>query len=360
MANQDTFYLSSRPNFWRSFWNIFYRISFSPSLLAQSESRMLQSLKSHVIIRDLKIGPDTHIHTIHLESSQHSLAIPLVILPGMGAGVGFFVKNLDTFSEKSDVYSMDLLGFGRSSKPNFSSDPSEVIGQFVQSLEDWRVSVGLDKFILLGHSFGGYLATWYACQYPNRVAKLILAEPWGFPSIAEPKPQTDKSAHFTSKLFSTGLSMVIFYLKLFLPYFFFRFGSRIAKYFLSFVRADFFNLFENFVDPIFFCDYLFHYNCQYPSGEMAFSRLHIPFAWSNHPLLPDSIKRIDPSIPIHFIYGSHSWMHSTSGFSVKHLLENEVAVDVIEGGTHHVYAENSGMFNKVVCESIEKVTNQNS
>ena len=357
MTNQDTFYQSSRPNFWRSFLNIFYRISSSPSLLAQSESRVLQSLKSRFTLRDLKIGPDTHIHTIHLESSQYSPAIPLVILPGMGAGVGFFVKNLDTFSEKSDVYSMDLLGFGRSSKPNFSSDPSEVIGQFVQSLEDWRVSADLEKFILLGHSFGGYLATWYACQYPNRVAKLILSEPWGFPSITERKPRRSfRSLSFTGILWRIMVYLIIFYLKFSQPYSAIRTSFGAVKYFWRFLRSDFFDLFKGFVDPITLGDYIFHYNCQYPSGEMAFSRLHIPFTWCNHPLLPDSIKRIDPSIPIHFIYGSHSWMHSTSGFSVKHLLENEVAVDVIEGGTHHVYAENSGMFNQIVCESIEKVS----
>jgi pimeloyl-ACP methyl ester carboxylesterase len=39
----------------------------------------------------------------------------------------------------------------------------------------------LDKFVLLGHSMGGFLAASYAIQYPKRVKHLILADPWGFP-----------------------------------------------------------------------------------------------------------------------------------------------------------------------------------
>lgn len=33
---------------------------------------------------------------------------------------------------------------------------------YLSSLEQWRSENGLERFTLLGHSFGGYLATLYA------------------------------------------------------------------------------------------------------------------------------------------------------------------------------------------------------
>lgn len=53
--------------------------------------------------------------------------------------------------------------------------------QIVKSIEEWRRETKLEKFILLGHSMGGFLATSYAINYPDRVKHLILADPWGFP-----------------------------------------------------------------------------------------------------------------------------------------------------------------------------------
>lgn len=39
--------------------------------------------------------------------------------------------------------------------------------------------ITLNRINLLGHSFGGYLSSQYSLKYPDRVEKLILADPWG-------------------------------------------------------------------------------------------------------------------------------------------------------------------------------------
>ena len=70
-------------------------------------------------------------------------------------------------SEKRPVYAFDLLGFGRSSRPKFQGSPEQVEETFINSIEEWRKALGLQKIILLGHSFGGYLSSCYALKYPD-------------------------------------------------------------------------------------------------------------------------------------------------------------------------------------------------
>lgn len=81
------------------------------------------------------------------------------------------------------------LGFGRSSRPEFSTDSLEAERQMVESIEAWRKQMELEQFVLLGHSMGGYLATSYALSYPERVKHLILADPWGFEDKSEATPR---------------------------------------------------------------------------------------------------------------------------------------------------------------------------
>ncbi|KAI5779213.1 Alpha/Beta hydrolase protein [Geopyxis carbonaria] len=114
----------------------------------------------------------------------------LVMLHGYGAGLAFFYRNYDALSRVPGwkVWSLDLLGYGRSSRPNFTIHAKDAQGKiteaedwFIDALEEWRKIKGIDKFTLLGHSFGGYLSVRYCLKYPERVNKVILASPVGVP-----------------------------------------------------------------------------------------------------------------------------------------------------------------------------------
>ena len=131
----------------------------------------------------------------------------LVMLHGYGAGLGFFYRNFEALSraEGWKVYALDLLGMGRSSRPNFKIHAKDKDGKiseaeswFIDALEEWRIKRGLDKFTLLGHSLGGYLAIAYALKYPGHLNKLILASPVGIPedpyAVNEAMPDPQDSA----------------------------------------------------------------------------------------------------------------------------------------------------------------------
>jgi len=108
---------------------------------------------------------------------------PLVMVHGFGGGLGLWVQNLDELAKDRTVYAFDLLGFGRSSRPTFSSNSGRAETQFVDSIEEWRKQMGLDKIILLGHSFGAFLSAAYTIKHPDVVKHLISVDPWGFPEV---------------------------------------------------------------------------------------------------------------------------------------------------------------------------------
>ncbi len=49
----------------------------------------------------------------------------------------------------------------------------------LDGIENWRRLMGLEKFVMCGHSMGGYMAAKYAQQNPGRVIALILISPAG-------------------------------------------------------------------------------------------------------------------------------------------------------------------------------------
>ncbi|KAJ5586909.1 cardiolipin-specific deacylase [Penicillium hispanicum] len=119
------------------------------------------------------------------EADQH-----LVMLHGYGAGLGFFYKNFEPLSRLKgwQLHALDMLGMGRSTRPAFkikAKEREEAIREaeawFIDALEEWRIKRKIDRFTLLGHSLGGYLAVAYALKYPGHLNKLILASPVGIP-----------------------------------------------------------------------------------------------------------------------------------------------------------------------------------
>ena len=162
------------------------------------------------------VGPDAYIHTIVFESEQapsvdEEPRVPLVMIHGFGCGIPQFYKNFDHLHSNRKLYAIDLPGFARSTRVNFSQGDKkgEFVNkrrqqEFVHYIEKWREGVSLKKFVLLGHCFGGYLSCWYTIKHPNRVRHLILDDPWGFAPKEEEDEDNDDSS--TGGERSTSLS----------------------------------------------------------------------------------------------------------------------------------------------------------
>jgi pimeloyl-ACP methyl ester carboxylesterase len=70
----------------------------------------------------------------------------------------------------------DVRGHGRSEPPKDSNYTIAAMAGDVAAVVD---TLGLDRFVLVGHSMGGGVALAYAGNYPDRVAGLVLVDPIG-------------------------------------------------------------------------------------------------------------------------------------------------------------------------------------
>ena len=100
----------------------------------------------------------------------------LLLHGGPGATHEYF-EAADSYFPHAEVeyYYYDQLGSGNSDNPE---DPSLwETERFVEEVEQVRIALGLDatNFILLGHSWGGILATEYALKYQDNLKGLIIS-----------------------------------------------------------------------------------------------------------------------------------------------------------------------------------------
>jgi pimeloyl-ACP methyl ester carboxylesterase len=170
--------------------------------------KIFETLKSHFDGRYISVSNNTQkIWTIY--SNLSSKNVPIVLLHGFGGGVGLWILNLDQLCLNRPVYAIDLPGFARSSRPIFSLDPIEAEKQLINMLEEWRIEIGLnEEFILLGHSFGGFLSASYAIHYPKYVKQLVLIDPWGFGQRPENIWETGRLQHIPTWLRSFSSVMM--------------------------------------------------------------------------------------------------------------------------------------------------------
>ena len=155
---------------------------------------------SPVIARTERIqlaSPKHYLNSLSIKATNPSPTAPppAVVLHGYGAGLGFFFRNFPALAtwagnRGTNVYALDWLGMGRSARVPFRIKAKrddiparvrEAESFFVDSLEEWRTKMGVEKMTIIGHSLGAYFSVAYALRYPTRVHKLILLSPAGVP-----------------------------------------------------------------------------------------------------------------------------------------------------------------------------------
>ena len=102
----------------------------------------------------------------------------LIINGGPGMNSDGFQPLAEKIGETSMAIIYDQRGTGQSTL-NKVSEATITMDAMVGDIETLRQHFNLDEWIVMGHSFGGMLASYYAARYPDRVQGLILSSSGG-------------------------------------------------------------------------------------------------------------------------------------------------------------------------------------
>ncbi|KAF8022757.1 hypothetical protein BT93_F0309 [Corymbia citriodora subsp. variegata] len=353
---------AEKPSKARSFWPSVLRwIPTSTDRIIAAEKRLLSLVKTPYVQEKVNIGSGPpgsktrwfrsssdeprFINTIEFDSKDDSPT--LVMVHGYGASQGFFFRNFDALTSRFRVIAIDQLGWGGSSRPDFTCrSTEETEAWFIDSFEEWRKAKNISKFILLGHSFGGYVAAKYSLKHPEHVQHLILVGPAGFSSETDPKAEwllqfrkTWKGAimshlwesNFTPQKVVRGLG----------PW-----GPDLVRRYTS---ARFGSYAEGNVltedESKLLTDYVYHTLAAKASGELCLKYIFAFGAFTRSPLLH---RASEWKVPTTFIYGVQDWMDYQGAQKARKHMEVPCEIIRVPQGGHFVFIDNPTGFHSAV------------
>ena len=114
---------------------------------------------------------------IHYRTFGEGIPI-LIINGGPGMNSDGFVDLAKVLSKNNTTIIYDQRGTGKSTlqKPDTATITMQLMAEDIENL---RRHLNIQKWAILGHSFGGMLASYYATLYPQNIQLLILSSSGG-------------------------------------------------------------------------------------------------------------------------------------------------------------------------------------
>lgn len=231
---------------------------------------------------------------------------------------------------------------------------------FIDAIEEWRKWNHIEKFNLVGHSFGGYISCKYALKYPNHINRLALLSPLGVErninslhNVANGLPtlkkgdtvsvsEIDPTSPYYARTFT--IPGVLFRNQLNVLRWAGPIGGKLARGFIDKRYAN--------VPNGTYRDYLYHvfYKSRTPFGSaniLALTHLFTRQMNAKDPLL-DNCEILKPN-KILMAYGDEDWMDRNAGNYMVHFLKklghDANYVEIPHAG-HNLFLDNPTSFDK--------------
>jgi pimeloyl-ACP methyl ester carboxylesterase len=113
---------------------------------------------------------------LHVDDGGRGSALPVLFVHGNGASSTQWRAQLEHLRQSRRAVAFDLRGMGQSAAPPNGDYSLAAMADDVNRVAD---ALGMKRFVLVGHSYGGAVVTAYAAKHPDRVAGLVLADAAG-------------------------------------------------------------------------------------------------------------------------------------------------------------------------------------
>ena len=100
---------------------------------------------------------------------------PLILIPGFASGAWTWYRQIEDLSKDFRLITFDPRGIGKSGTKKENDLQNLSMETFVEDIAGLLDSLKIEKGHILGVSFGGFVAQEFALRFPERLGKLILA-----------------------------------------------------------------------------------------------------------------------------------------------------------------------------------------
>lgn len=147
--------------------------------------------------------PKALVNGINIHYVQVGKGPDLVLIHGIASNLGQWqLSVLPDLVEDFRVTMYDLRGHGYSDMPLRGYTPDHMVNDFSGLMN----SLHLERAFILGHSYGGIVALYYAVLHPERVDKLIIADT-GVPALEPGERRGAALAGWTEALRRRGVEV---------------------------------------------------------------------------------------------------------------------------------------------------------
>lgn len=280
--------------------------------------------------------PMIDVHGVRIHYVQEGQGTDILLLHGLTANlaVWMFNRSLATLSGRYRVTAYDMRGHGASEvvPTGYTS------AHMARELCNLHELLGLKRAYIVGHSFGAVVAVHAAVLSPERVAGLVLSDPY-FPGLPGVEPNYRRSALWSkvvSAFEQVGVTLVdeIDFAALF------RVVATMSHEHLKTMRATMGPGYARWLEQL---AVLANTTCGRDAFEIA-------------GLTRDLICSL--SVPVVALYDEHTEFQATREYLAQNL--RRCVVEIVPGARHLAPIEAGPAFNELVLKHIDRLESQNT